>query len=89
MTVHTADTNPVRPLLEQVCPAGTNIVVTHGGIVTCEGAFGDVQTRPATGIVRVDIFNELVGVRPSHFNVRASRSRGSPCTCTVDLGLQA
>ena len=86
MTVHTADTNPVGPLLEQIRTAGTNVVVTDGYIVAGKGSLGDVQAGPATGIVGMDIFNELVGVRPAHLDVRATRRRGSSCARTIDLG---
>lgn len=70
--VLTADADSVSPFLECIAPAGTDVVVLDGNVGAAEVSFGNVQTRPASRVIRSDKFNELVGVRATHLDVASA-----------------
>lgn len=84
-TIHTAHANAIRPLLERVVPAGSDVVVLHGVVAAFEGALGDVQARPAARVEGMHVLNELARVVAAHFDVRTAIDDAPGATRAIDL----
>lgn len=84
-TIATAYANAVCPLLKIVGSTWPNIIVLDCNSLALQRAFSNVQTRPASGVERLHILNELVSVGVAEFDVTASLSRFSAITCAIDL----
>ena len=80
-----ADADTISPLLKNICPAWTNVVVLNGDVVAKEAAFGDMEARPATRIIRVNEFDHLTRIWTPHFYICSTESWRSPGASSIDL----
>ena len=57
----------------------------NGRIRAVQRAFGDVQARPAAGVERVHILDELTRRRATHLDVGTTSGRGRTGARAIDL----
>lgn len=70
-TVAARNADTIRPLLKEVRTCWTNLVVLDGDVRAAEVPFIHMKARPSPRIVRVNVFDDLVSVRATHFDICA------------------
>jgi hypothetical protein len=83
--VATAHADSICPLLKLVRSGRTNVIVLNGDICAVEVSLDNVQTRPASWIPGMYIFNELIGVGTTKLDVRAASYCWCASTGAIDL----
>jgi hypothetical protein len=64
-----ADADTIGPLLVDIRPTRANVVVLNDDVITGETPLRNVEAGPTTGVIRVHVFDYLVRIWATHFNI--------------------
>lgn len=68
-TIAATNADTIRPLLKSVGPAWSDIIVLDCNGLALQGSFSNMQTCPTSGVERLHIFDELIGVGVPEFDI--------------------
>jgi hypothetical protein len=81
----TADADTIGPLLKNIRATWANVVVLNDDVIAKKATLGDVEARPATWIIRVHVFDQLIRIWTAHLYICSAQGRRSTGTGSIDL----